>query len=72
MREMQLEYGPRFFSGDGGVMMFAYRIDSTTEVGPRKATDADMLKYPEAYEAAKALPKRRGRPPNVSREAEVA
>ncbi len=57
MTERQAVYttGPRFFvSEDGNHILFSYRIDSASEIGPREATDADKRGYPKAWEAFEA------------------
>ena len=41
-------HGPRFFR-DKGEVMFQFQIDAGNTIGPRKATKADIDKYPEAY-----------------------
>jgi hypothetical protein len=47
-REAIFTHGPSFFTAEDGTVMFAYRVDASNQIGPRKATDADMARYQEA------------------------
>lgn len=55
--ERQAAYtpGPRFFE-ENGEELFEFQIDHGNRHGPRRATDADKEKYPEAYKAFKNPP----------------
>jgi hypothetical protein len=47
--------GPRFFlAEDGKHILFAYRIDSGNEIGPREATDPDKENHSKAWAAFQA------------------
>ena len=50
MRSIAIK-GPRFYT-DNGALMFVNHIDASTRDGPREATDADMLAFPDAFEAS--------------------
>jgi hypothetical protein len=52
-RQAHYTIGPRFFV-DGDRTMFAYRVDSSNEIGPREATKEDREKHPAAWQAFEA------------------
>lgn len=39
---------PRFYD-EGEKLMWVYDLDGSTRMGPREATDDDLVKYPEAF-----------------------
>lgn len=47
-RQAVWTHGPLFFR-DKGEIMFQFTIDAGNTIGPRKASKADIDKYPEAY-----------------------
>ena len=51
MREIVYDTAPRFYRDEAGTVMFVYRLDAATEIGPRPATALDKLKHGAAYEA---------------------
>lgn len=42
--------GAQFFEEDGE-LMFMFRADASTQIGPRPAVDEDKKKHPVAYDA---------------------
>ena len=54
-RVAHFTFGPRFFPEEGRTM-FEFVIDHSNRLGPREATEADIAKYPEAFQAALLMP----------------
>lgn len=46
--EKLVKRGPQFVKEDGKVL-FLYRSDASSVVGPREATEQDKAQYPEAW-----------------------
>jgi hypothetical protein len=49
-REVVFQKGPRFYE-EGGRLMFAFRVDASTEIGPMEARRVHKEKHWQAYQA---------------------